>query len=194
MAAQENALHIDIPVTLTEVKIVFSVASLSLEGDLPASLFHRHLIVDDIPNWKARSQVVVVLHTNAGHVTLHNQAYNPDVMLPVAPIQEACYPPDGARDASRTVRQSTDGDGIYCSRGFFRFSDSVSRLHDVTPFSRKIRPLCSDACASSCFSPDPPSRGQATDQSERTRARQTSCGDGARNTTFSRKQASQRVT
>ena len=78
MTAQEKTLHIDIPVKLTEVNVVFSVASLSFEGDLPASLFHLQLIVNDISNWKAKSQVVVVFHTNAGHVTLHDQAYNLD--------------------------------------------------------------------------------------------------------------------
>jgi len=78
MIVQEKTLHIDIPVKLTEVKVVFSIASLSFEGDLPASLFHLQLIVNDIANWKAKYQVVVVFHTNAGHVTLHDQAYNPD--------------------------------------------------------------------------------------------------------------------
>ena len=78
MNHQKKALHIDIPVELKEVKMVFSVASLSFEGDLPASMFHLHLIVNDIANWKAKSQVVAVFHTNAGHATLHDQAYNAD--------------------------------------------------------------------------------------------------------------------
>ena len=78
MNTQEKTLHIDIPVKLTDVKVVFSIASLSFEGDLPASLFHLQLIVNDISNWKAKSQVVAVFHTNAGHVTLHDQAYNYD--------------------------------------------------------------------------------------------------------------------
>jgi len=78
MTVQEKTLHIDMPVKLTEVKIVFSIASLSFEGDLPASIFHLQLIMNDIANWKAKSQVVAVFHTNAGHVTLHDQAYNPD--------------------------------------------------------------------------------------------------------------------
>lgn len=78
MNDRKKALHIDIPVELKEVKNVFSVASLSFEGDLPASLFHLQLIVNDISNWKAKSQVVAVFHTNAGHVTLHDQAYNAD--------------------------------------------------------------------------------------------------------------------
>lgn len=78
MLTQEKTLHIDIPVKMDDVKVVFSVASLSFEGDLPAAIFHMGLIVDDIADWKAKSQVVVVFHTNAGHPTLHDQAYNKD--------------------------------------------------------------------------------------------------------------------
>ena len=78
MSTTEKELHIDIPVKLSDVKVVFSIASLSFEGDLPASIFHLQLIVNDIADWNAKSQVVAVFHTNAGHVTLHDQAYNPD--------------------------------------------------------------------------------------------------------------------
>jgi hypothetical protein len=45
MSTQEKALSIDIPVKLNEVKIVFSIASLSFEGDLPASIIHIGLVV-----------------------------------------------------------------------------------------------------------------------------------------------------
>ena len=78
MPTQEKALVIDIPVTLDEVRIVFSIASLSFEGDLPAAIFHMGLIVNDIADWKAKSRVIAVFHTNAGHVTLHDAAYNID--------------------------------------------------------------------------------------------------------------------
>jgi len=78
MSTQEKALSIDIPVKLNEVKIVFSIASLSFEGDLAASLFHMGLIVHDVADWKAKSEVIAVFHTNAGHVTLHDAAYNTD--------------------------------------------------------------------------------------------------------------------
>jgi len=74
MFTQEKALSIDIPVELNEVKIVFSIASLSFEGDLPASIFHMGLMVQDVADWKAKSQVIAVFHTNAGHVTLHDSA------------------------------------------------------------------------------------------------------------------------
>ena len=78
MSSSQKVIHIDIPVKLENVQIVFSVASLSFEGDLPACLFHLHLIVNDISDWNAQAEVVAVFHTNAGHVTLHDEAYNAD--------------------------------------------------------------------------------------------------------------------
>jgi hypothetical protein len=36
MSASEKPLHIDIPVTLAELKMAFSVGALTFEGDLPA--------------------------------------------------------------------------------------------------------------------------------------------------------------
>jgi intracellular sulfur oxidation DsrE/DsrF family protein len=72
MAASEKPLHIDIPVKLPDVKMVFSIGALAFEGDLPAS------IENDIADWNAKSQVIAVFHTNAGHVTLHDSAYNAD--------------------------------------------------------------------------------------------------------------------
>lgn len=78
MPASEKPLHIDVPVKLANVRTVFSVGALSFEGDLPASLFHLGLITGDVTDWGATSDVVVVFHTNAGHVTLHDAAYNAD--------------------------------------------------------------------------------------------------------------------
>jgi hypothetical protein len=71
-------LHIDIPVKMTDVKMVFSIGALSFEGDLPASIFHMQPIENDVDDWKAKSEVIAVFHTNAGHVTLHDAAYNAD--------------------------------------------------------------------------------------------------------------------
>jgi intracellular sulfur oxidation DsrE/DsrF family protein len=51
---------------------------LSFEGDLPASIFHMQLITNDVADWKAKSEVIAVFHTNAGHVTLHDKAYDVD--------------------------------------------------------------------------------------------------------------------
>ena len=78
MSPTEKPLHIDIPVKLADVKEVYSIGALAFEGDLPACLFHLQLIENDILDWKARSQVIAVFHTNAGHTTLHDGAYNAD--------------------------------------------------------------------------------------------------------------------
>src|SRR6516165_2410698 len=78
MNESQKLLHIDIPVKLSDVKTVFSIGALAFEGDLPASIFHMQLINNDIASWSATSEVVAVFHTNAGHVTLHDTAYNAD--------------------------------------------------------------------------------------------------------------------
>ena len=76
MTTREKPLRIDIPVRLTELRVAFGIADLAFEGDLPASIFHLQLIANNIADWKAKAQVIAVFHTNAGHVTLHDQAYN----------------------------------------------------------------------------------------------------------------------
>lgn len=81
MSNSEKPLHIDIPVRLPEVKVAFSIAALAFEGDLPASIFHLQLITKDVADWNAKAQVIAVFHTNAGHVTLRDQAYNVDRMV-----------------------------------------------------------------------------------------------------------------
>ena len=78
MTVSARPLKIDIPVTMANVKMVFSIPSLSFEGDLPASIFHMQLITNDIVDWKAESEIFAVFHTNSGHVTLHDKAYNVD--------------------------------------------------------------------------------------------------------------------
>ena len=78
MSASEKPLHIDIQVTLKDVKTVYSIGALAFEGDLPASIFHLQLITNDIAQSNAESEVIAVFHTNAGHVTLHDIAYNAD--------------------------------------------------------------------------------------------------------------------
>ncbi|HWX33785.1 MAG TPA: hypothetical protein VNZ53_40945, partial [Steroidobacteraceae bacterium] len=71
-------LHIDIPVKLSEAKEVYSVGALAFEGDLPASIFHLQLISNDGADWNAKTEVIAIFHTNAGHATLHDSAYNAD--------------------------------------------------------------------------------------------------------------------
>jgi intracellular sulfur oxidation DsrE/DsrF family protein len=76
VTSPDKPLHIDIPVKLDDVKAVFSIETLAFQGDLPASIIHLQVITSDIANWGATSEVVAVFHTNAGHVTLQDEAYN----------------------------------------------------------------------------------------------------------------------
>ena len=78
MSANEDSLHIDVPVHLDEVKVAFSVASLTFEGDMPAVLFHAGILVTDAAAWDLAPDLVIVFHTNAGHVTLDDEPYNAD--------------------------------------------------------------------------------------------------------------------
>ena len=78
MSVSGNPLQIDIPVKLKDVKTVYSIDTLAFEGDLPASIFHLQLITGDIADSNAKSEVIAVFHTNAGHATLHDAAYNAD--------------------------------------------------------------------------------------------------------------------
>jgi intracellular sulfur oxidation DsrE/DsrF family protein len=81
MTASAKPLHIDIPVRLSEVKVVFSISVLAFEGDLPASIFHLQLIKNDIHDWNAKSDIVAVFHTNAGHAMLNDDSYNAERMI-----------------------------------------------------------------------------------------------------------------
>lgn len=81
MTVSAKTLQIDIPVKLSEVRAVFSISALAFEGDLPASIFHLNLIIKDGHNWNAKSDIVAVFHTNAGHVTLNDDSYNVERMI-----------------------------------------------------------------------------------------------------------------
>jgi intracellular sulfur oxidation DsrE/DsrF family protein len=76
MSMTTKPLRIDIPVQINELRIAFSIADLAFEGDLPACIFHMQLITQNIADWNAKARVIAVFHTNAGHVTLHDEAYN----------------------------------------------------------------------------------------------------------------------
>ncbi len=76
MSTSPNPLHLDIPVTLPALRVVFSVPSLTFEGDLPASILHMQLLKTDAEQWNADAEIIAVFHTNAGHVTLNDMAYD----------------------------------------------------------------------------------------------------------------------
>jgi intracellular sulfur oxidation DsrE/DsrF family protein len=76
VTSPDKPLYIDVPVKVEDVRAVFGVASLAFLGDLPAPIVHLQRIMRDIADWGATFEVVAVFHTDAGHVTLHDKAYN----------------------------------------------------------------------------------------------------------------------
>jgi intracellular sulfur oxidation DsrE/DsrF family protein len=72
----KQALHIDIPAKLEKANVVFNIDRLELSGDLPIALGHLDLLVNDFSDLKAKGHIIAVFHTNAGHVTLDDKAYN----------------------------------------------------------------------------------------------------------------------
>ena len=117
MAASEKPLHIDIPVKLSDVKMVFSIDALAFEGDLPASIFHLQLIENDIADWNAKSEVIAVFHTNAGHVTLHDSAYNAETSRRAIPTRNSSLSFRNAACRLNSVaqpRKSTTGGTLTC--------------------------------------------------------------------------------
>lgn len=103
------------------MKAVFGVAALAFQGDLPASIIHLQRITSDIADWGATSEVVAIFHTDAGHVTLHDTAYNaerhigtgnPYKELIAGLMSRACTLSCAARP-----RESTTGGMRICSLG-----------------------------------------------------------------------------
>jgi intracellular sulfur oxidation DsrE/DsrF family protein len=76
VTSPDKPLYIDIPVKVDQVRAVFGVAALAFLGDLPAPIVHLQRIMRDIADWGATFEVIAVFHTDAGHVTLHDKAYN----------------------------------------------------------------------------------------------------------------------
>ena len=72
----DRNLHIDIPAKLDKGNVVFNIDRLALNGDMPIALGHLALLVNDYRELNAKGRIIAVFHTDAGHVTLDDRAYN----------------------------------------------------------------------------------------------------------------------
>jgi intracellular sulfur oxidation DsrE/DsrF family protein len=77
MNDQKKALHIDIPVELKELRLYSALHRYRSKAICPRPCFTFTSSSTISPTGR-QSQVVAVFHTNAGQVTLHDQAYNAD--------------------------------------------------------------------------------------------------------------------
>jgi intracellular sulfur oxidation DsrE/DsrF family protein len=70
-------LHIDIPAKLDkEANVAFNIDRLALNGDMPIPLGHLELLVHDYRELHTNGRIIAIFHTDAGHVTLNDRAYN----------------------------------------------------------------------------------------------------------------------
>ena len=73
----DRNLHIDIPAKLDkEANVAFNIDPLALSGDMPIALGHLELLVNDYRELNATGRIITIFHTDAGHVTLDDRAYN----------------------------------------------------------------------------------------------------------------------
>ena len=73
----DRNLHIDIPAKLDkEANGVFNIDQLVLYGDMPFALGHLELLVNDYRELNNKGRIIAICHTDAGHVTLDDTAYN----------------------------------------------------------------------------------------------------------------------
>jgi intracellular sulfur oxidation DsrE/DsrF family protein len=72
----ERTLHIDIPAKLDKAYVVINIDRLALNGDMPIALGHMDLLANDFRELNAKGRIIAVFHTDAGHATLDDMAYN----------------------------------------------------------------------------------------------------------------------
>jgi intracellular sulfur oxidation DsrE/DsrF family protein len=73
----DRNLDIDIPAKLdNEANVVFNIDRLALNGDMPFTLGHLELLVNDYRELNNKGRIIAIFHTDAGHVTLDDTAYN----------------------------------------------------------------------------------------------------------------------
>jgi len=75
--ASEPALHIDIPTRLDKANVVIDFGHLVFGGDMPFALGDIHLLSNDLRDWNATGQVVVIFHGDAAFLVLNDETYNP---------------------------------------------------------------------------------------------------------------------
>lgn len=81
LSSQENEnrsgqLQINIPVKLSKANVVFNSEQLSFVGDLPIIIRHAEILSDNFSADNTQGKIIIIFHTDAGHVTLDDKEYN----------------------------------------------------------------------------------------------------------------------
>lgn len=70
------SIHVDIPVTLKQAKVVFNLDHLAFAGDMPVGMKYMGLLANRLKELKAEGDIVGVFHGDAAYLTLNDRAYN----------------------------------------------------------------------------------------------------------------------
>jgi intracellular sulfur oxidation DsrE/DsrF family protein len=75
-AQAKDDIHIDIPVTLTEAKIVFNLDHPAFTGAEPTGLFFLRLMIERFKAEHTKATLVAIFHGANAHMLLNDQTYN----------------------------------------------------------------------------------------------------------------------
>ena len=70
------AIHIDIPVTIKEAKVVFNMDHRAFAGDMPIGIKYMHLLANRFKEMGTRGHIIGIFHGDAAYMTLNDAAYN----------------------------------------------------------------------------------------------------------------------
>jgi intracellular sulfur oxidation DsrE/DsrF family protein len=75
-AANAPGLHIDVPTKLQKANVVVDFGHVVFGGDQPFALGDIHLLSNDLREWNATGQVIVIFHGDAAYLILNDETYN----------------------------------------------------------------------------------------------------------------------
>ena len=74
--ADAPGLHVDVPTKLVKAIVVVDLGHLVFGGDQPFALGDIHLLSNDLREWNATGQVIVIFHGDAAYLVLNDETYN----------------------------------------------------------------------------------------------------------------------
>lgn len=69
-------IHIDVPVSLKQAKVVFNMDHAVFSGDTPVGLAHMMLMTDRFKQTGTQWNMAAIFHGDAGYMLLNDDAYN----------------------------------------------------------------------------------------------------------------------
>jgi intracellular sulfur oxidation DsrE/DsrF family protein len=75
-AAADDGIHVDVPVSLKDAKVVFNLDHLAFAGDEPIGLDFLRVMTERFRSERTSNRIVAIFHGPAGYMLLQDAAYN----------------------------------------------------------------------------------------------------------------------